>query len=138
MKLLTPLRTKSASKKVKASATQLYDELKKQGEAWKDEADKATEEQPVLAYDLYKRITRLFPKDDLAKEVAEPLKALKANKTVHRELEARKDMAKLDVQLTQLSMRSKQAATLLKGLAKRFPGTPTGKHAEAMAKELSE
>jgi AhpC/TSA family len=139
MKLLTPLRTKSPSKKVKASADQLYDELKKQGAAWKDEAEKAAEEQPVLAYDLYARINRLFAKDDLAKEVAEPLKTLKANKTVHRELEARKDMAKLDVQLTQLSMaQRKQAATLLKGLAKRFPETPTAKHAEAMAKELSE
>jgi hypothetical protein len=139
MKLLAPLRSKPVSKKVKASADQLYDEVKKQGEAWKEEADKAAEDKPALAHDLYARITRLFPKAELAKEVADPLKKLKADKTIQKELEARKEMTKLDAQLTQMSIaQRKQAATLLKGLAKRFPGTPTGKHAEAMAKELAE
>jgi hypothetical protein len=138
VKLLAAFRAKGASKKLKASADQLFDEVKKQVAGWKEEADKSVESKPVQAYDTYMRITKLFPKDDLAKEVAEPLKKLKMNKAILKELEARKVMAKVELQMSQMSPAQQKAAiALCKDVAKRFPGTPTAEHAEAMAKELA-
>jgi len=142
MKLLAPLRIAKTKKDkaVKESADKLYAEIKKEGEAWKEEADQAAEEKPVRAYDLYARVARLFPaKEELAKDVAAPLKKLKASSAVKKELEARKEMVKLEAQLALMSPAQRpQAIALCKGLAKRFPGTPTGDQAQALALELKE
>jgi hypothetical protein len=136
MKLLGPYR-KSKNKTVAAAAGKLYDEIKKEGETWKTEADQAAEDKPVKAYDFYKKIARTFPGTELAKETAPALKKLSANKTVLKELEARKEMMKLEAQLGQMSpAQSKQAAALCKQLAKRHPGTPTAEHAKALAADL--
>jgi hypothetical protein len=136
MKLLGPYR-KSKSKTVAAAAGKLYDEVKKEGESWKAEADQAAEDKPVKAYDLYKKIAKTFPGTEMSKEVAPALKKLSANKTVLKELEARKDLAKLEAQLAQMApAQSKQAAAACKLLAKRHPGTPTAEHAKALAADL--
>jgi peroxiredoxin len=143
MKLLAPLRkSKAKGKKSEAlvkSADLLYAEIKKQGEAWKEEADQAAEEKPIKAYDLYLKVRHVFAGDEMAKEVAASLKKLAANKTVAKELAARKEMLKLEGQLAQMSMVQRaQAASLCKALAKRFPGTPTADEAQSLAKELTE
>jgi hypothetical protein len=135
MKLLSPLR--KGKGKVGKSAVKLYDEIKKEGESWKQEAEQAAEDKPVRAYDLYRQVAKVFAGTDLAKEVAAPLKKLAANKTVQKELEARKDMSRLEAQMAQMApQQSKQAAALCKQLAKRHPGTPTAEHAKALAADL--
>jgi len=137
MKLLGPFR-KSKTKKTKDSAVMLYGELKKEGEAWKEEADQAAEEKPVKAYDLYTRVARVFAGNELAKEAAAARKKLETNKAVTKELAARKEMVKLEGQLAQMSIVQRaQAVALCKALAKRFPGTPTAEQAQTLATELA-
>ena len=135
MKLLNPLR--KGKGKVAQSGAKLYDEIKKEGESWKEQADQAKDDKPVLAYDLYKKVQKAFAGTDLAKEVGPPLKEMAKNKALLKELEARKDMARLDAQLAQMTpTQSKQAAALCKQFAKKHAGTPTGEQAKALAAEL--
>jgi thiol-disulfide isomerase/thioredoxin len=137
MKLLAPLR-KSTNKALAESAQKLFDEVKKEGDAWKDEADKVAENDPVHAYDLYTKITAVFPGDDLAKSVAEPLKQLAAKKAVVAELTARKAFASFVVGLEKAA--PPQKAQMLKScqdLAKKYDGTQVGAKASELAKDLS-
>ncbi len=134
MKLLRPLKGKG---KLGKATAKLYDEVKKEGESWKEQADQAKEDKPVLAYDLYKKVQKVFPETALAKEVGPALKELAKNKALLKELEARKDMAKLDEQLARMPpTQSKYAAEECKKFAKRHPGTPTAEQAKTLAAEL--
>ncbi len=137
VKLLAPLR-KSTNKAVAESAQKLFDAVKKEGDAWKDEADKVAENDPVHAYDLYTKITAVFPGDDLATSVAEPLKQLAAKKAVVAELTARKAFASFVSGL--LKAVPPQKAQMLKtcqDLAKKYDGTQVGAKASDLAKELT-
>jgi hypothetical protein len=135
MKALAPL--KQGKTKTAKSAVQLYGEIKKEGEAWKEEADQAGEEKPIKAYDLYTRVARVFKGDALAKEVAAPLKKLKTNKTVLKELEGRKEMAAFEARLSAMPPAQRPAALAeCKKLAKKFAGTPTGDQAQSLVVEL--
>jgi peroxiredoxin len=135
MKLLSPLLTSKG--KLAKSAVKLYDEVKKEGEAWKEQADQAKEDKPVLAYDLYKKVQKTFTGTKLAKEVGAPLKELAKNKTLLKELDARKELARLDAQLAQMTpAQSKMAADECKKFAKRHAGTPSGEYAKALAAEI--
>jgi len=140
MKLLDPFRKSKTKSKAKEAAGLLYTELKKEGEAWKEEADKAAEEKPITAYDLYTRVEHVFKGDELAKDAAAARKKLlETNKAaISKELAARKDMTKLEAQLATMSVVQRaQAVVLCKALAKRHPGTPTAEQAQALAAELA-
>lgn len=136
MKLLTPLR-KSSTKPVAESANKLHDALKKEAEEWKAEAEKLTEDDPLKAYDLYSRISRLFPGEALAKDVADPLRKLGATKMVTAELAARKAYEQISNGISKMTPDQKKAlAQQMQGLAKKHSGTATGDRLDALAKEL--
>jgi hypothetical protein len=138
VKLLTPLR-KNSNKMVAEAANKVYDELKAEGEKWKEEAEKAAEDEPVKAYDLYSHVTATFPGSDLAKSVADPMKKLAANKTVGAELAARKAFSTVPASLARLTPAQKQlGAKMCQDIAKKHAGTPTGEKAAALAKDLGD
>jgi len=137
MKLLGPLR-KSTNKTIAESANNLFAAVKKEGEQWKEEAEKAAEEEPVKAYDLYARIASVFAGDELAKSVADPQKKLSTNKAVSAELAARKAFAPFTAMAGKATPALKpQAAKLCQDVAKKYSGTPTGDKAATLADELS-
>jgi peroxiredoxin len=136
MKLLAPLR-KSKTKAVAKSAAQLYAEIRKEGEAWKEEAEKVAEENPLQAYDLYGRVAKVFAGEDLAKSVAAPMKKLAADKAVSRELAARKAFDQLQMQMAQVtSAQSRQIIAVGKAILKKFAGTPTAEQVQTLITEL--
>jgi peroxiredoxin len=136
MKVLTPAR-KSTNKTLAESANKLFDELKKDGEKWKAEGDKWADSDPVQAYDNYSKVASVFAGDDLGKSVADPVKKLSADKSVSNELAARKGFATIEANLGKSTPAQKaQAVKALQDFAKKFPNTPTGDKAAALAKEL--
>jgi hypothetical protein len=136
MKLLATAR-KSANKELAKSANQLYDDVKKEGDDWKSEAEGAVESDPVKAYDLYARVATAFAGTELGKSVAEPLKKLAANKAVAAELAARKAFTQYVAAAGKMTPQQKAAAVkLLQDIAKKHSGTPTGDKAAELAKEL--
>jgi len=137
MKLLAPAR-KSTNKDLAKSANKLYDDLKKEGEDWKADAEAAVESDPVKAYDLYSRVAATFAGDELAKSVAGPLKKLAANKAVAAELAARKAFTQYVAAAGRMTPVQKAAAVkLLQDIVKKHPETPTGDKAAELAKELA-
>jgi hypothetical protein len=135
-KLLTAAR-KSTNKALAESANKFFDELKKDGETWKTEADNSAETDPVKAYDSYSRVASVFAGDELGKSVAEPVKKLAANKTVSSELAARKGFAPIESTLGKATPAQKPLAIkALQDFSKKYSNTPTGDKAAAFAKEL--
>jgi len=136
MKLLAPYR-KTSNKALAESANKLFDTIKKEGESWKEEADKLAESEPVKAYDLYQRILITFPGTDLAKSVVESMKKLGAKKEVSSELAARKLYGALSNSLGSMNPAQKpQAAKNAQEIGKKYLGTPTAEKADSLAKEL--
>jgi hypothetical protein len=135
-KLLTTAR-KSTNKPLAESANKFFDELKKDGETWKTEADNFAETEPVKAYDGYSKVASVFAGDELGKSVAEPIKKLAMNKEVSNELAARKGFAVLEATLGKSTPAQKlPAVKAFQDLVKKYPNTPTGDKAAAFAKEL--
>ncbi len=135
MKLLAPLRR--GSKTVADSANKLYDVLRKEAEAWKNEADSSAAQDPVKAYDLYTKIATLFPNDALGKAVFEPRKKLASAKPVLAELAARKAFEPINTALPRMMPdQSKQLAQQLQAFAKKHNGTLTAEKALALNKEI--
>jgi peroxiredoxin len=136
MKLLGPAR-KSFDRTAAESANKLFDEVKKEGEAWKAEGDKWADSDAVQAYDSYSKVASVFAGDELGKSVAEPLKTLTANKTVTSELAARKAFVAIESGLSQTTpMQKPMAIKALQDFARKYPKTPTGDRAAALATEL--
>ena len=133
---LRPLR--KAPKALGESAEKLYQAVKAEGQTWKDQADKLTESQPATAYDLYLKVSTLFAGDDLGKSVTDSLKALKTNKAVVDELAARQQYAQLfrAVPNAQPQQRD-QVAQFCMGISTKYPGTPTGEKAKALAEAIA-
>ena len=136
MNKLRPL-LKTYPKATAESARKLYDEVKKEGEQWKSDAEAVVESNPVTAYDLYARISNCFAGDELAKGVEQPLKQLKANKAVKDELTARGMWDQLSVAVGRASISDRlRLAGAAEGIAARCPNTPTGERAVLFAKHL--
>jgi hypothetical protein len=136
MKLLAPAR-KSSNKDLAKSAATLYDDVKKEGEDWKTNAEAAVESDPVKAYDLYSRVATTFTGDELAKSVAEPLKKLGKDKAVVAELAARKAFAQYQSTASKLTPPQKTLAVkMLNDIAKKHAGTPTAEKASELVKDF--
>ena len=137
MNQLRPLR-KSQRKPLAESAEKLYQAIHAEGEKWKQEADKLLAEKPVAAADLYARIATVFTGDDLAKTVAELIKTLKANKQVVDEMAARQAYAQLYTAVPKARMQQReQVAQFCTTVAGKYPGTPTGEKAKALAEAIA-
>lgn len=134
---LRPLR-KSQRKPLAESAEKLYQAVHAEGVKWKEEADKLADGKPVEAADLYAKIAAVFAGDDLAKSVAEPLKVLKANKAVMDESAARQAYAQLYTAVPKARMQQRdQVAQFCTTVATKYPGTPTGEKAKALAEAIA-
>jgi len=128
---------KDSKKEVAESAKKLFDDVKAQGKEWLTEAAKASDGEPVKAYDLYKKVSLAFVGEDLAKEADAALKTLAKNKAVIDELAARAmydqlSSAESKAQMAQKPLFIKQAQTI----ATKYPQTPTGKKAKELAEDL--
>lgn len=129
---------KSSKKDVAESASKLFASLKEQGEAWLAAAEKAaSEENPVEAFDLYTRVSKVFAGDELAKKAAEPLKKLAATPAVKDELAARTMFDRLNQGAAQARPQQRdQVAQFAQQIATKYPKTPTGMKAAEIAKEI--
>ena len=137
MALLNPLR-KSPTKAVAESAAKLYDEVKAEGAAWNKEAEGMLAANPAGAFDLYTRVAACFPKDELATAAEEALKKLRVDPAVKEELAARQMYAQLRGAIAKATAANKgDVAGFCKNIATRYPKTPTGEKAAALAKELA-
>jgi thiol-disulfide isomerase/thioredoxin len=131
------ISTKAGNKTVAESATKLMDAVKAEGKGWLDEAAKASETDPIKAYDLYKKVSAVFAGDEMAKTADAALKTLAKDKTVVAELAARTMYDQLGTaaaraQMTQKPVFIKQA----QAIATKYPDTATGKKAKAFAEDL--
>ncbi|MDB5174529.1 MAG: hypothetical protein JWN51_3302 [Phycisphaerales bacterium] len=136
MRLLKPL-LKDRNKAVVDDAQKLLADIKTEVEQWKADADKAAEDKPIEAYDLYTHVAAVLAGDELGKSVEEPLKKLKANKAVKDELGARLMFEQVAGVMSKA--KSEQKATVAqfcRSIAKKYPGTPTSEKATALATEL--
>ncbi len=135
-KQLAPLR-KSTKKPIAEAANRVIDSLKTEAEEWKAEAEKAAEEEPVKAYDLYTRISTVLAGDALAKDAAEAKKKLATNKVIVAELAARKAFDPIMTTLVRTPPEQKKLlAQQIQTFLKKHKDTPTGEKAEALLKEL--
>ncbi|WP_439623721.1 peroxiredoxin family protein [Gemmata sp.] len=136
MKLLAPLR-RSPVKPVAESANKLYDALKAEADAWKTEAEKAVETDPVAAYDLYTKVTTHFPTEANFKGAQEAKQKLAVNKAVVAELNARRAYAPIGTAVAAATAAQKaQVLQQLRTFTKKHSGTPTGDKVSALVKEL--
>ena len=133
-KLLT-----NKDKAVAESAAKLQEAVKADVATWAEEADEAAEKEPVEAYDLYTKVAAVLPaKDELAVKAKEALKALKSNKGVKAELNARKQYGKmLGAMAVATPEKRAEFARFAAGVAKKYPEAPTGKKAAELAEELA-
>ena len=129
--------TKGGNKATQESAVKLWDTLKSEAKGWMEEAAKGIETDPVKAYDTYTKVSGAYIGDDLGKEADTALKTLAKNKAVNDELAARKmfdglSVASARAQVTQKGAFIEQA----RAIGKKYPESPTGKKAEALASEM--
>src|SRR4051812_32058677 len=128
-----------APKGVGESATKLMEAVKAEGKGWLDEADKAKESDPVKAYDLYARVSAVFPGDDMAKTADAAAKGLKSNKAVADELAARAMYQSLTTAMAKATLnRRAEVAGFCQQIAKKYPNAPTGKKAADLAKDIQD
>lgn len=133
---LRPLR-KASSKSLADSAEKLYQAALAEGQKWKAKADKLSDGKPVEAYDLYTKVATAFAGDELAKSVAEPLKALKTSKAVTDELAARQMYAQLYTAVPRAKFQQRdQVAQFCANIAAKYPGTPTAEKAQTLAEAI--
>ena len=136
MNQLRPLR-KAGSKPLAESAENLYQQVRTEALAWQKEADKLSDSNPAKAYDLYNRIANMFVGDDLAKEVAEPLKLSKASKIVQSELAARQEFSQLYTVVPKAQFKQRdQVALFCAAIITKHPGTPTAGKAKLLAEAI--
>jgi thiol-disulfide isomerase/thioredoxin len=136
MRMLKPL-LKDRNKAVVDDAQKLLADIKTEVEQWKADADKAAEDKPIDAYDLYAHVAAVFPGDELGKSVEEPLKKLKSNKAVKDELGARQMFEQVGGVMSKANTDQKAlVAQFCRSIAKKYPGTRTSEKATALATEL--
>lgn len=121
------------------SAKALYEKVKKTvGEPWATEADAAATDDKPKAADLYAKLAACFPDDALGKHATEALKKLKTDKTVTNELAARRMYAQLYTVMSKATPQQKpDVIGYCNTISQRYPESPTGKKAAALAKELA-
>ena len=116
----------------------MYQAVKVEGVKWKEDADKLVDTQPATAYDLYTKIANVFAGDDLAKSVADPLKALKTNKAVTDEMAARQMYAQLFKVVPNARVQQRdQVVKFCSSISTKYPGTPTADKARSLADAIA-
>lgn len=130
--------TKGGNKATMESANKLWDTLKTEAKGWMDEATKNIETDPVKAYDTYVKVSAAWVGEDLGKDADTALKSLAKNKAVNDELAARKMFESMSVASARAQATQKQAfVAQAQAIAKKYPESPTGKKAEALATEMA-
>lgn len=127
-------------KKSKAgqSAKALYDKVKKTvGDPWATDAEAAVATDKPKAYELYTKLAACFPDDEIGKHATDQLKKLKTDKSVQNELAARRLYAQLyPVMSKATSAQKSQVISFCNSITSKYPDSPTGQKAAALAKEL--
>jgi hypothetical protein len=135
-RLLAPLR-RSGNKPLAEAANKLHEVLTEEGEAWKAEAEKEAESDPIKTYDLYTQIATVFPNSELSKSTADAWKKLGADKAVKNELAARKAFAQVQAAFPKSTQAQK--ATLLKlcqDIVQKYGDSPTAEKVNKLVGEL--
>jgi peroxiredoxin len=138
VKLLRPFVRKEAVTSLAKQANKLYAQVKAEGEQWKTEADNLAETDPVQAFDLYTKISQVFPADELGRSVIAPLRKIKSVKAVTDELAARAQYEQLYSTLPHAKLSQREdAKKYCVGIATQYPNSPSGKRADALATTIS-
>ena len=125
---------KASPRSLAASAEKLYGAVHAEGEGWKSKADELAATDPVAAFDLYAKVANVFAGDDLAKAVADPMKALRSNKAVVDEMAARQQYAQLYSAVPRARFQQReQVAKFCEQIADKYPGSPTATKAQALS-----
>jgi len=136
MKRLQPLR-KSTNKELAAAAQKLYQDVHAEGEKWQQEADGAKDLDPVKAYDLYVKLAGVFQGDDLGKAAVAAATALKANKAVQEESQARDMYRRLYTVVPKARYEQRvDVADYCQQIIKKFPSAPTAANAKTLYDSL--
>jgi peroxiredoxin len=134
VKLLRPLVRKDAVTSLAKQASKLYAQVKAEGEQWKTDADSLAESDPVQAFDLYTKISQVFPADELGRSVIAPLRKIKSVKAVTDELAARTQFEQLYGTLPRAKPSQREdAKAYCLSIVTQYPNSPTGKRADALA-----
>ena len=120
------------------SAKLLFEKVKKTvGEGWATEADAAATDDKPKAVDLYTKLAACFPDDALGKHAAEAPKKLKTDKAVMNALAARRMYGQLYTVMSKATSQQKSdVIAFCNSISQRYPESPTGQKAAALAKEL--
>jgi peroxiredoxin len=120
------------------SAKALFEKVKKTvGEPWATEADAAAATDKPRAYELYSKLAACFGDDALGKHATDELKKLKTDKAVMNELAARRMYMQLYSVMSKASPKQKgDVIGYCNSISTKYPESPTGQRAAALAKEL--
>ena len=135
MKLLRPMLN-HADAELAASANKLLESIKEEANEWLSEADAAAEEDPLLAFDLYSKVSSALMPDELAKQAAEKARKLQTHEQVKAELEARKMFERVSGALAAATPKPADAIKFAAEIVRKYPDTPTGQKAQALQAEL--
>jgi peroxiredoxin len=124
--------------KIGDSARALFDKVKKtDGAAWIADADAAAADDKVKAVELYSRTAACFPEDELGKHATDSLKKLRTDKAVLNETAARQMYGQLYTVMSKATQAQKASVIgYCTNISQKYPETPTGKTAAALAREL--
>ncbi len=123
---------------VSTSAASLKQAVLAKAQGWKDEADGLAESDPFTAGKLYAKAGDAFPAEELGKQSKARLRELSQHAAVKDEVAAQKMYARMTAAVNQID--KEQVPELVKfasQIAEKYPDTPTGKKAAALAKDLA-
>ena len=133
MKQVTTFK-KTAKKNDLLAVNSIHDAVKKDADAWAEEASAAKESDPLKAHDLYARIAASLPGENLGKSATTAMKKLETNKSVKAEMGARtayQRVLDLMAKAQALPTTRPAAAHALAEVARKYADTPTAVKAQA-------
>jgi len=136
---LRELRRYEASRdeQVKASAEALRAAVVEDVKGWKQEADAARDSAPVEALKKYLEVAELFPREAFGQEARAAAAQLKRSEPIKDEIAASRMYAKMYSAIERIEpAQVPELAAYAQRIAEKYPDTPTGRKAAALAEDL--
>lgn len=136
---LRELRRHEASRdeQVKASAEALRAAVVEEVRGWKQEADAAKDSAPVEALKKYLDVAELFPREAFGQEARAAAEQLKRTEPIKDEIAASRMYAKMYSAIERIEpAQVPQLVAYARQIAEKYPDTPTGRKAAALAEDL--
>jgi len=136
---LRELRRYEASRdeQVQASAEALRAAVVEEVQGWKQTADAEADSAPVEALKTYLRVAKLFPREAFGQEARAEAERLKRSAPIKDEIAASRMYAKMYTAIERIEpAQVPELDAYARQIAEKYPQTPTGRKAAALADDL--